>query len=188
MKLKHREFIIGIILGGVIFSGVTISADTILNVITNPFKIKVNGVEKFIEGYNINGNSYFKLRDIGEQTGFDVDFKEDTIMINTQQTKTLNNLDKVSVEQNNENEVEVIGEDTIKISGNLYYYFQHINKNTLKNTFFIPTENNDGTYTLNLCKKDTNEILIESVPNVTFSEHMYISDDYLQEVILPLDN
>ena len=49
----------------------------------NPFKITVNGVEKDIEGYNINEYSYFKLRDIGEQVGFDVDFKEDTIMIET---------------------------------------------------------------------------------------------------------
>ena len=51
------------------------------DIIPNPYKIRVNGAEKPMEGYNINGYSYFKLRDIGEQVGFNVDFKEDTILI-----------------------------------------------------------------------------------------------------------
>ena len=187
MKLKHKEFIIGIVLGGVVFSVTTIFANNMLNVITNPFKIKVDNVEKFIEGYNINGNSYFKLRDIGRYTGFDVDFKENTIMINTQLSASLNSGDEKTIQTNSKNDVEVINEDTIKVSENLYYYFQFINKNKLKNIIFIPVENSNETYTLNLYDKDTNEILIESVPTLTFCEHMYVGSDYFQDVILPLD-
>lgn len=183
MKLKHKEFIVGIILGGIIFGGITVFADNLFNVIINPFKIKVNGTETFIEGYNINGNSYFKLRDIGECIGFDVDFKEDTIMINTQ-TAIMESLN----EQKAKDEIEVIDEDTIKLSGDLYYYFQRINRNMLKHTLFIPVKNSNEGYTLNLCKKDTSEIILEDIQNILFSEHMYINEKYFNDVILPLDN
>lgn len=90
MKLKHKEFILGIILGGVIFGNLTIFANEALNVFLNPFKITVNGVYKNIEGYNINGSTYFKLRDIGNEVGFNVDFKEDIIMINTDENAETN--------------------------------------------------------------------------------------------------
>ncbi len=50
----------------------------------NTFPITLNGTPVEIEGYNIDGNTYFKLRDIGEKTGFDVDFQNNTIVITTQ--------------------------------------------------------------------------------------------------------
>lgn len=104
MRFKHKEFILGIILGSIIFGSLTIMASELLNVSLNPFKIKVNGVNKNIEGYNINGSTYFKLRDIGSQVGFDVDFKENTIMINTNNTSTTNTL---SEEENSYNFVVI---------------------------------------------------------------------------------
>ena len=52
----------------------------------NAFPITLNGTPVEIEGYNIDGSTYFKLRDIGEKTGFDVSFENDTIVIKTQQT------------------------------------------------------------------------------------------------------
>ena len=182
MKLKHREFILGILLGSVIFAAMTVFADNVLDVVVNPFKIKVNGEETFIEGYNINGNSYFKLRDIGKYTGFDVDFKEDTIMINTQVAST------APLNTQQEDEIEIVDGDTIKISGDLHYYFQYINRNILEHTVIVPVEEGDEKYTLNLCKKDTMDVLLENIPNVLSSKHMYISNNYLNDVILPLDN
>lgn len=47
----------------------------------NSFGITLNGTPVEIEGYNIDGNTYFKLRDIGDKVGFDVDFENDTIII-----------------------------------------------------------------------------------------------------------
>lgn len=47
----------------------------------NTFPIMLNGSNVEIEGYNINGSTYFKLRDIGDKVGFNVDFENDTIMI-----------------------------------------------------------------------------------------------------------
>lgn len=83
MKLKHKEFILGVVIGGVIFGSLTSFATAVLNVTENPFRVKVDGAIKNIEGYNINSSTYFKLRDIGEHVGFDVDFKDDSIMIKT---------------------------------------------------------------------------------------------------------
>ena len=48
----------------------------------NPFKIQVNGQDVKMQGYNINGNTYFKLRDIANIMGtFGVDFKDNIIQI-----------------------------------------------------------------------------------------------------------
>ncbi len=37
-------------------------------------KLKVNGQEIKCEKYNIDGNNYFKLRDLGSKLGFNVDW------------------------------------------------------------------------------------------------------------------
>ena len=86
MKIRFKELIIGFLLGIIISQTLLVFANYEYNIIPNPFKIKVNNIEKQIEGYNINGNSYFKLREIGSQVGFGVDFKENTIMIDTSES------------------------------------------------------------------------------------------------------
>ena len=91
MKIRLEELIIGFLLGIIISQTLLAFANYEYNIIPNPFKIKVNNIEKQIEGYNINGNSYFKLRDIGKQVGFEVDFKENTIMIDTNESTQNNN-------------------------------------------------------------------------------------------------
>ena len=52
-----------------------------MDVNPNSFPITLNGSPVEIEGYNLDGNTYFKLRDIGDKLGFDVDFQDDTIVI-----------------------------------------------------------------------------------------------------------
>ena len=48
----------------------------------NSFPVKLNGKDVNIEGYNIDGYTYFKLRDISEQVGgFSVDFYNDRILL-----------------------------------------------------------------------------------------------------------
>lgn len=47
----------------------------------NTFPIKVNGQDAQMEGYNIDGSTYFKLRDIGDRMGFDVGFEDNTIYV-----------------------------------------------------------------------------------------------------------
>ena len=81
-----KRFALGFIIGGVICSALTGFAVEYA-VTANPFPIKVDGVEKSIEGYNINDSTYFKLRDIADAVGgFTVGFTNNTITISTQAT------------------------------------------------------------------------------------------------------
>lgn len=77
-----KKFILGFITGGIICATATGFAVEYA-VTANPYPVKVNGAETAIEGYNINDNTYFKLRDIGDKTGFSVDFADNTIIINS---------------------------------------------------------------------------------------------------------
>ena len=49
-----------------------------LNVDQNTAPVYVDGEEKEVLSYNINGNTYFKIRDIADMVGFDVDWDGDT--------------------------------------------------------------------------------------------------------------
>lgn len=78
-----KNFIMGFIGGGIICATVTgLAVEYAVTV--NPFPVKVNGAEAAIEGYNINDNTYFKLRDVADAVGgFRVDFVNNEIMITT---------------------------------------------------------------------------------------------------------
>lgn len=77
-----KKLISGIVIGAVL--GTAVGGFAVGTVVDNRFPIKVNGVEKKIEGYNIDDRTYFKLRDIADAVGgFTVDFKDDTILIDT---------------------------------------------------------------------------------------------------------
>lgn len=74
-----KKFIAGFVSGALIFSFLGVFA---YNIYENPYKILVNGQEKYIQGYNVDDYSYFKLRDIADAVGgFDVDFNNNTIQI-----------------------------------------------------------------------------------------------------------
>ena len=51
--------------------------------------ITLNGASLTLTAYEINGNTYFKLRDLGETLGFVVDWDsaQNTILINTTNAK-----------------------------------------------------------------------------------------------------
>ncbi|MGN0181622.1 MAG: hypothetical protein ACI4DP_04305 [Candidatus Ornithomonoglobus sp.] len=71
------SFIAGALLFGSagVFAGQYIATE-------NPFPIKLNGQDINIEGYNIDGSTYFKLRDIADVVGgFDVEFSNNTILL-----------------------------------------------------------------------------------------------------------
>lgn len=80
---KYKQFILGFLSGAVIFGAVTAFA---LEVIPNPFPIKLDGKSVNIEGYNIDGKSYFQLRDIGNAVGFTVDWdaENNTVVMETE--------------------------------------------------------------------------------------------------------
>lgn len=45
--------------------------------------ILLNGKEISLTGYRVNGNNYYKVRDIGEALGFSVGFESETVLIRT---------------------------------------------------------------------------------------------------------
>lgn len=78
-----RSFIAGLIIGALIFGALGAIAAGIMAT-PNTYPVKLNGEEVSVEGYNIEGSTYFKLRDIAAATGsFEVDFKDETILIST---------------------------------------------------------------------------------------------------------
>ena len=180
VKFKHKEFVIGFVLASIVYGGFTIFADDLLNISPNPFKIKVDGVEKNIEGYNINDNSYFKLRDIGEQVGFDVDFEDGVIMIDTQTVET-----EANVVLSPDNEVQIVDDHTISKDGKVYITVNYIyNSALLKNTSLLPDDSGSGLY---VYRQDTNEKLSESIPYIVFTDRWFVSEDDFQNLVLPLD-
>ena len=76
-----KQFLIGYIAGAVTFGAIgAFAAGLVAN--PNPFPVTFDGDRVFMEGYNIEGSTYFKLRDIaGIVGGFNVDFADDTIVL-----------------------------------------------------------------------------------------------------------
>ncbi len=78
-----KNFVTGFIAGGIICAAVTGFAVEYA-VTANPYPVKVNGIETTIQGYNINDETYFKLRDISAAVGgFKVGFENNAIIVNT---------------------------------------------------------------------------------------------------------
>ena len=71
---KNLSFLAGILVGAALFGGTAAYA---AGIIATPFTemnhyITLNGEAIELTGYNIGGNNYFKLRDIGQAVGFNV--------------------------------------------------------------------------------------------------------------------
>lgn len=76
-----KQIIISFLSGAVLFGSVGVFAGQYMAT-DNPFPVQLNGQSVSIEGYNINDNTYFKLRDIADVIGgFDVDFQNNTIQL-----------------------------------------------------------------------------------------------------------
>lgn len=69
--MKNKGFFAGLLCGALIFGGTTAyAAGIVANLSTQP--IYVDGQQVSMTAYNINGNNYVKLRDIGKAVGFNV--------------------------------------------------------------------------------------------------------------------
>ncbi len=76
-----KNFITGIIVGGLLFGTVGAFAGQYIAT-ENEFPIELNGAGVYLQGYNIDNSTYFKLRDIADVVGgFDVDFQNNTILL-----------------------------------------------------------------------------------------------------------
>lgn len=69
----------GLLCGGVIFGGVGIASGVIATPLTESSqKVTLDGQAVSLEGYNINGSNYFKLRDLGKAMDFGVTWNNDS--------------------------------------------------------------------------------------------------------------
>lgn len=76
-----KQIIISFLSGAVLFGSAGVFAGQYMAT-DNPFPVQLNGQSVSIEGYNINDNTYFKLRDIADVVGgFNVDFQNNTIQL-----------------------------------------------------------------------------------------------------------
>jgi len=73
---KYKQFIIGVLIGAMLFSSIGVCADEVLKVIANPYPVFVNGQEIQVEAYNINGFTFLKLADVGKVLNSTVSFNE----------------------------------------------------------------------------------------------------------------
>ena len=79
--MKKKDFALGILCGAMLFSGVTAVAAGITAEPTRQ-NIYVDGEQVSMTAYNIAGNNYVRLRDIGQQVGFNV-YWQDGVQIDT---------------------------------------------------------------------------------------------------------
>ena len=79
--MKKKDFALGILCGAMLFSGATAVATGITAEPTWQ-NIYVDGEQVSMTAYNIAGNNYVKLRDIGKEVGFNV-YWQDGVQIDT---------------------------------------------------------------------------------------------------------
>ena len=79
--MKKKDFALGILCGAMLFSGATAVAAGITAEPTWQ-NIYVDGEQVSMTAYNIAGSNYVKLRDIGQQVGFNV-YWQDGVQIDT---------------------------------------------------------------------------------------------------------
>lgn len=84
-----KSFITGFVSGAIVFGAISVLAAG-FTAVPNQFPISLNGNNVEMEGYNINDSTYFKLRDISDAIGgFDVDFKDGTIILSAENIDTV---------------------------------------------------------------------------------------------------
>lgn len=80
-NIMKKNFITGVIVGGLVFGAAGAFAGQYVAT-DNYFPVTLNGERIPLNGYNIEGSTYFKLRDIADKLGsFTVDFQDNTICL-----------------------------------------------------------------------------------------------------------
>lgn len=116
---KYKQFIAGVIVGGVLLSGGNVLANNAgLPTITSWVKYKINGEEKSLpSGYttiNYEGHTYVPTRFIAEELGADVEWDDitKTISVNKQEINVEDdNDDKSNIEDNTDDEADEPSEE-----------------------------------------------------------------------------
>ena len=115
---KSLYLIAGILIGITLFGGSSVLAARI-TVERSTNRIYVDGQEVSLTAYNINGNNYVKLRDIGEQVGFNVYWDSNTKCVQVESEKPytgeapVTSVEAKPVEQPAQTDVDAAKQDII---------------------------------------------------------------------------
>ena len=88
--MKRFQFLTGFLCGALLFAGFTSvasAASGIMAAISNQ-PVYVDGQQVFMTAYQIGGNNYMKLRDIGEAVGFNVYWDGTSVRVESDQPYT----------------------------------------------------------------------------------------------------
>ena len=190
-----KKFIIGFIVGALMFSIIPVMAQEGLTVVPNPFPVVIDGVVTEVEGYNINGYTFLKLADFGK-AGLTVKFNETDKQIEISSTKKAvitpepipdKGDDVVSDKQvYEENGYKVIMDNEVE-----YYSWKSICDNIEPKGYNIGYDKTEDSMFLikyNTIKKSTADStkILESIPYKIFNDATHIPKDYYLNKILPL--
>lgn len=190
-----KKFIIGFIVGALMFGIIPVMAQEGLTVVPNPFPVLIDGVVTEVEGYNINGYTFLKLADFGK-AGLTVKFNETDKQIEISSTKKAvitpepipdKGDDVVSDKQvYEENGYKVIMDNEVE-----YYSWKSICDNIEPKGYNIGYDKTRDSMFLikyNTIKKSTADStkILESIPYKIFNDATHIPKDYYLNKILPL--
>jgi len=109
-----RKFILGFLLGALMFGTLTLMASD-RSIVPNPFRILVDGQERQVEAYLIDGRTFLQLRGIAELLdNVEVDFVDGEIIINTKNESGANTNNGVGSNMTN---IPVSNNDKLILSG-----------------------------------------------------------------------
>lgn len=80
---KVSYMLAGVLIGGVLLNGNAINAAASLMAERSSQPIYVDGQQVELEAYNIGGNNYVKLRDVGKAVGFNVSWDGSAVQIDS---------------------------------------------------------------------------------------------------------
>lgn len=138
-----KKIVFGIILGMFISSGIAVAAE--LKIVPNPFPVFIDGKKASVEGYNINGSTYLKLRDF-EKAGLKIYFDEEKrqIEVTTKETATEAKAPNESKEVNSMDEItktKYKGYDAIIKDGVTYVIYRIFRDSPYYTLFYDENEN-----------------------------------------------
>ena len=83
---NKKQFIAGFLCGSILFGSASAFAG-VVQVVPSQQKVMINGTVADVRGYNIDGNNYYQLREVGKALNVSVDYESatNTIQVNTDQ-------------------------------------------------------------------------------------------------------
>ncbi len=192
-----KKFIIGFIVGALMFSIIPVMAQEGLTVAPNPFPVVIDGVVTEVEGYNINGYTFLKLADFGK-AGLTVKFNETDKQIEISSTKKAVITPEPIPDKGDDvvSDVQVYEEgnyDVVKIDGVEYYCEKSIppwydlyakgygvGYDKATDTAFLMKYNGD------VKQYDDYTVLLQNIPQTNYKGKTYIEKNFYINSVLPL--